>query len=175
MSHHGLSTEAVPGSMCGPTSMSAGVNERPRQEVTCSGLSRMTPVPPTWPCLSGSQAIACHLSSMVRPWGQGLGRDREPCCPDVTLPAFAGGVRQPVSCEQSSEESGLPRPGDGCEQLLGDSSHQQEQGKCPRPATPPGLWDRCGGRGRPAQHLPAPTRSAPQGAGGQQGPSGHTA
>lgn len=92
VSHHGLSTEAVP-RKCVWASLAGqqGVNEGPRQEVTCPGLSRTILAPPVRPCLSGSQAKARYLSSKLRPWGPGLGRDREPCCPDVALPAFAGG------------------------------------------------------------------------------------
>lgn len=61
VSHHGLSTKEVPSKFVWLPGRShqrvSRVCEGPRQEVTGSGLSRMIPVPPTWPYLSGSRVI----------------------------------------------------------------------------------------------------------------------
>lgn len=69
-------------------------------------------------------------------------------------------VCRPVSHEQSREESGLARPGDGWKLLLGRPSHQQEQGMChhrlPSEGAPqPGSAGRVQWEGAdPGQHLP---------------------
>lgn len=69
-------------------------------------------------------------------------------------------VCRPVSHEQSREESGLARPGDGWKLLLGRPSHQQEQGMCHRRlpsegAPQPGSAGRVQWEGAdPGQHLP---------------------
>lgn len=111
--------------------------------------------------------------------GRGLRGRGEHCRPHVTLSAWPGGLRRPVSCEQSRKESGLTRPGDGWKLLLGDPSHQQEQGKYRHQLPNPGLQDGVVGGGRPRPAPPSHTHSAAQApssssgqTGGQQGPSG---
>lgn len=64
--------------------------------------------------------------------GGGFGAGGEPCCPDKTLSAFARAGVRAAHGEQSREESGRARPGDGGELFLGGPSWSQGQGKCSR-------------------------------------------
>lgn len=155
-------------------------------DASCSGLSRKPSashkaLPLRRP---GDSSSACPPRGTPEGLGRGLRGRGEHCRPHVTLSAWPGALCRPVSCEQSRKESGLTRPGDGWKLLLGNPSHQQEQGKChhqlPTEGAPrPGSAGWCGGRGQTPPSIPfsqalcrpGPSSSSGQ-TGGQQGPSG---